>query len=249
MIPKKVDWSHVKPKTVSRLSEDVRAQRNSGHHRNRQKPNVVNWKKRATSRVDCKWSSDKYRPSNVPSERLETQRRDKRPKSRESVQSRSRAKRQNQFADSYSHHIDTRSNESVEDRAMNSNNNTEKKMKNRKNRTDDEYLFYLKKDNRVGKIPRDAATAQLQDGSGDMIICPQSSRSLSRSNRSVDAENTSSSNFEISSGNTGTETDYERYVHDESSNEIQAENQLRELQQTFAAIEKAMKQRRRQRRS
>ena len=258
MRPKKVDWSHVKPKTVSRLSQNVRASRNTGNNRNRNKPNVINWKKRATSRVDCSWSSDKYRPCNVPPDPKKRDLREKRPKSSESTQSahghsRSRpsvnssaSKKHNQFVDSY-HNISNGSNHS--------NGQHPKPTKHSKKRsktiqmTDDEYLFYLKKGNKIGKIPRDAATAQLQDGSGDMIICPHSSRSAScqsRSTRSFEVEEASSGHMGVISSNTGMDSDYERYLQEDSSSEIHTENQLRELQQTFAAIEKAMKQRRQQ---
>ena len=115
--------------------------------------------------------------------------------------------------------------------------------------TDDEYLFYLKKGNKIGKIPREAASAQLQEGSGDMIIGPQSNRSLSRSSRGYDADDGSSGNVEMVSSSAGADTDLERYMQEDSSSELHTENQLRELQQTFAAIEKAMKQRRQQKRA
>jgi len=263
MMAKKVDWSHVKPKTVSRLSQDVRACRNTGPHRGKQKPNVINWKKRATSRVDCSWSSDKYRPSNVPPERsrrsLRSAKAPKPSKVRESARTsvratnasegRSRSKGQsqnapNQFVDSY-HNISSKRPSRVD---------TQSTSGTRKGRTvqmtDDEYLFYLKKGNKIGKIPRDAANAQLQQGSGDMIICPQSTRSASsRSYAADEGYDGSISNAEVRSSSAGVENDYERYLQEDSSSELHTENQLKELQRTFAAIEQAMKQRRQQKRS
>ena len=170
---KKVDWSHVKPKTISHLSEDVRASRNVNNHKSDYKPNAINWKERVCSRVDCgnKTSSNR--------KRLKQRR------------------KQNSFRDTYHHSIQTQAN----------------------CRKDDDYLYYLKKGNKIGKITKESATARLHDGTGPMILKPNSNKN-------------ESNNME-----------HEQYM-DEFECDDSADNQLRELQQTFAAIEKAMKQRR-----
>ena len=170
--PKKVDWSYVKPRTISRLSEDVRASRNINNHRSHYKPNAINWKERVSSRVDC--------GNKVPFDRKKLKQR----------------KKQSSFGDTYHHSVQTQ----------------------KYCRKNDNYLYYLKKGNKIGKITKDTVNAQLQDGSGSMILKSNSNNDNIEEYDQCEA--------------------YDQY--DDS-----ADNKLRELQQTFAAIEKAMKQRRR----
>ena len=202
LLPKKVDWSYVKPKTVSRLSDDIRASRISNNNRAHYKPNVINWKEKATSRVDCGRSTINCKPIKKVKHR----------------------KKRNEFVDSYHH------------------SNHLNKINKKK---DDNYLYYLKKGNKIGKISRDSATAQLHDGSGPLILQSNSNNnSFNQENNIIDDK---IDNVQVISSNNDIKYDecdeYDEYIQD-FENVDETDDRLKELQQTFAAIEHAMKQRR-----
>jgi len=185
LVAHKVDWSHVKPKTVSRLSDDVRAHRVANSHRMRYKPNVVNFRERAFSKVDCNWPSAKSK--------TESSAKSRKAKKKSVGSTRSSAHSQNnhsnKFSDSYHH-------------------------------SNDNYLFYITKENKVGKISRDSAEAQLHRGRGSMIL---------------QANGTNNEQPHCSSSSR------RRVTHDRYSDR---DHQLTELQETFAQIQAAMKQKR-----
>jgi len=217
-VPQKVDWSHVKSKTVSRLNGEIRAYRTANNQRTHYKQNKINWKQRAISRVDCNWN-----------------------KRRKIIKR--KKKKINKFAESHSHsnHIEKSHKRCI----PKPNKHFIPKSKNKHN--DDEYLYYLKEGNKIGKISRHSANAQLHDGSGPMILRTKQKQNdykyeiqLNSHNEMIDIDDVDDDNQY--------DTNYEenQYEYDEDTNYDDNDNdhQLKELQQTFAAIEQAMKQRR-----
>jgi len=236
--PQKVDWSHVKPKTVSRLSDDVRAQRTANVHKPRHKPSAPNWKKKAQPRVDCSWSADRFGMSLSST----NYRSSARPKTRDP-----RAKRRrNEFVDSYSN---TQANANNRRRSVVQPSHyrcAQQQHRVSNKQSDDEFLYYIKKGNQVGKISRDSAQAQLHDGSGNLVLAKPRGRGRNRERRAREEDVRVVGIEVVSKNHDGDEC--ERYIEEQNSTdaEMHVDNQLMELQQTFAAIEKAMKQRRQQ---
>merc|ERR1712228_599533 len=187
----KVDWSHVRAKTVCR-HDNIRTNRLSNSQRVYSKQPKINWKEKVSSRVDCKWSSDKY---------------GYRPPAAKTKQPKRKRKKQKEFVETF-HHSNHR---------KKSNHQSE----------DDKYLYYFKKNGvKVGRISRDETLAQLQSGNGSMIL-------QTKQNEFDASEDTEDSNVRIIITNNDMEDD-----------ESESNKQLNELQQTFAAIEHAMKQKR-----
>merc|ERR1712130_446970 len=92
---------------------------------------------------------------------------------------------------------------------------------------DDKYLYYFKKNGvKVGRISRDETLAQLQCGNGSMIIQTKQD--------DIDDSEDKDDKVQIIITNNDMDDENESNQH------------LNELQQTFAAIEQAMKKKRQQ---